>query len=92
MMKNKKLLIFFLFFSFVFSSSAFAGKWIKGSGPTIGKALENATILAKRRIIKRLGHGCIDGKTRNLKRHFVNGKQVWTIELYTHNHNGSCGK
>lgn len=74
----------------VASPNALAGEWIKGYGETVKEAIETAKELAILRIDSK-GNGCVDGKTRDLKKETISGEQMWTIEIYTHNHNGSCG-
>lgn len=82
--------VFIIAFSFV-SFPANAGKWIQGQGITLKAAIEDAKKKAIQRVKKRK-KGCVDGKTRNpLKQTDGNGNEYWTIEIYTHNHNGSCG-
>lgn len=71
------------------SSGAYAGEWVKGYGESVKEAIETAKDLAEFRISQR-GGGCVDGKTRNLKKETIDGDKVWTIEIFTHNHNGSC--
>lgn len=72
------------------SAGAHAGEWVKGYGESIREAIETAKDLAEFRISQR-GSGCVDGKTRNLKKETIDGEGVWTIEIFTNDHNGSCG-
>jgi hypothetical protein len=91
-MKNKLLASFISIAFILFAPNALAGKWVGGKGETIKSAIENAKVNAKKRIKKR-GSGCVDGKTRNPKKNKdAQGNTYWTIDIYTHNHNGSCGK
>lgn len=91
-MKFKAITFFVLVVFLLMSPNAFAGKWVGGKGDSISSAIHNAKENAKKRIKKR-GKGCVDGKTRNPKKHTDSqGSTYWTIEIYTHNNNGSCGK
>lgn len=90
---KSKLLAGVISLAFVLvAPSAMAGKWVGGKGDSLTTAIESAKYNAKKRIKKR-GSGCVDGKTRNPKKQKdAQGNEYWTIEIYTHNHNGSCGK
>lgn len=90
MMSKNILLAFAMVVSLFAAPAAFAGDWIKGQGETIQAALESAVKVAEARV-KSKGKGCVDGRQRNLEKRDVSGTTVWSVEVYVHNQNGSCG-
>lgn len=87
---KKYIVSTFAFLALVFSSSVSAGAWIKGYGLTPTEALNTSISIANARV-KSKGKGCVDGKTRNFQALNMSGTLVFTIEIYVHNQNGSCG-